>query len=79
MQCNQCGQLIRRGQSGILKLQTGRSSDGRAYFRSVNLCTKCMEEKAATDQKNAKMKRLVVVLVILAAIGAGVYFYFNRP
>ena len=78
LQCHTCGGNI-RGKTGVQRLiKTGSYTGGSGYYRTVNLCSRCDEERTCSERL-AKVKKTLLILTGAAALTGGIaYFWFNR-
>lgn len=76
--CNSCGKNIPINEGVSRLMKTGHYSDGRDYFRNVNLCLKCDADQTDKNQTWKTQKAVLVVGAIVAVMGSGAYLLFLR-
>jgi len=57
-------------------MKTGSFSGGGDFYRNVNLCPECAEEIERKEAAAKKMRIMVVLVGVLAALGGGAYVLF---
>ncbi len=78
VQCHNCNKDIQKGTSAVRRIKTGTYSTGANYFRSVNLCARCLAEMNASNKIEGQKKLLLVGAALLFIVGVAVYFLFYR-
>jgi hypothetical protein len=75
--CHECGESV-PDDAGVRRvLRTGTFTGGDAFYREVNLCKRC-STTLLQDDKTAKRKKVILVLLAVAGSAAGfAYWYFR--
>lgn len=76
--CNKCGKNIPVHEGVFRLMKTGKYSDGRDYFRNVNLCLKCDADQADQNQTWKIQKTVLVIGAAVAALTSGAYLLFVK-
>lgn len=76
--CNICGKNIPVHEGVFRLMKTGKYSDGRDYFRNVNLCLKCDTDQTDKKQTWRVQKTVLIIGASVAVITSTAYLLFVR-